>query len=91
MEMDFVSMLKRKEPIMAKKIKTEYVDAILEELEANKKDLTEKINSKVADFDAKAKEKRATFIEGQINPLKKEIEEIDVELAKYQKIKNMLG
>lgn len=76
---------------MAKKIKTEYVDAILEELEANKKDLTEKINSKVADFDAKVKEKRATFIEGQINPLKKEIEEIDVELAKYQKIKNMLG
>lgn len=74
-----------------KKIKTETVEEILKELEESKQELLNKVASKTAEYDENAKAKRNEFIANKIVPMKKEIEELEQEINKYQKIKSYLG
>ena len=77
---------------MSKKlIKTESVDGIIAALEKQVHDINEKTARKIAEYDAKAAERKAVFLKSVIDPLNKASADLKTEIAKYQKIKNILG
>lgn len=76
---------------MAKKLKQENIDDIIKELEQQKELVQKKIETKINEYDAKAKEKRDAFMNQTITPLQKEVAELKEDIAKYQKVKTILG
>lgn len=73
-----------------KSLNAKTVDAAITALEREKNAITEKINKKTKDYDAKVAEKRKQFLTANIEPLQNKIVQIKKEIAKHQKIKSLL-